>query len=374
MINFFTPEITSHDRALLNKVCKTGWISSQGSTVKQFEQEFALWHKMKFAVAVSNCTVALHLSLLAAKIKKGDEVICTNLTFIAPANMILLSGAKLVLIDIEKENFTMNLEKIENKITKKTKAILVVHPFGCPVDMIRVMKIAKKYNLKVIEDVAEAIGAKFKEKLCGTFGDMSCFSFFANKIMTTGEGGMILTNNKKTYLKLKLLRDHGMTQEKKYYHKVLAFNYRMTAMQAAIGLSQLRRLDKILKKRESIEKLYYSYLKNKLLKYKIFREFSKDIKPVNWFITITLKKPSFRNSLIKYLLKNNIETRPMIFPLSFATHIKNMSEKKDALVSKIISLSSLHLPSFNNISSRQIKYICNKILIWSKDKNVFYEK
>jgi len=375
MIKFFIPEITNNDKASVNRVCKTGWISSKGPTVSQFEKDFASWHKMKFALAVSNCTVALHLSLLAADIKKGDEVICTNLTWISPANMILLSGAKLVLLDVEKENFTMNLNQIENKITKKTRAILVVHPFGCPVDMIKIMKIAKKYNLKVIEDVAEAIGAKFKKRLCGTFGHLSCFSFFANKIITTGEGGMILTNSKKTYLKAKLLRDHGMTEEKKYFHKVLGFNYRMTAMQAALGSSQLRRLNKIIKKRQKLEKMYHLNLKDKLSKYKIFREFSKDREPVNWFVTISLKNSKFRDNLMQYLLANNIETRPMIFPVSFAKHIKNISKKEDALVSMKISLSSLHLPSFNNITENQIKYVCRKILIWSKkNKNAFYKK
>ena len=154
---------------------------------------------MKFAISTSNCTTALHLALLSLDIGRGDEVICTNLTFIAPANMIALTGAKLVLVDINEETLSMKISKIKKKITKKTKAILVVHAFGYPANIEEIKKLAKINNLKIIEDVAESIGAKSNGILCGTFGDIACYSFFANKIITTGEGGMILTNNKKIY-------------------------------------------------------------------------------------------------------------------------------------------------------------------------------
>jgi perosamine synthetase len=256
MIKFFEPSICAPEISLINKTVRNGFISSQTAIVRRFEEDFAKWHNVKFAISTSNCTTALHLSLLALDIGVGDEVICTNLTFIAPANMIAHTGAKLVLVDIDEKTFSMNIQEIKKKITNKTKAILVVHAFGYPANIKEIQKIAKLKKIKIIEDVAEAIGAKSNGALCGTIGDVSCFSFFANKLITTGEGGMILTNNKNIYNKAKILRDHGMTEQKKYYHKYLAFNYRMTSMQAALGICQLKRLKSILKKKEKINYFY----------------------------------------------------------------------------------------------------------------------
>ena len=216
-IPFFTPEISSDEIKSLNKTVKNGWISSQGKIIERFEKEFAKFHKIRYALTTSNCTTSLHLSLLSLNIKKDDEVICPNLTFIAPANMIKYTGAKLVLVDVEKDNFCISLKDLKKKITNKTKAIMIVHPFGYPVNINKVKKIVQNRNIKIIEDVAESIGAKVNNKLCGTMGDVSCFSFFANKIITTGEGGMILTNKKKVYEKAKILRDHGMSNKKRYF-------------------------------------------------------------------------------------------------------------------------------------------------------------
>ena len=200
-IPFFTPKISSEEIKSLNKTVKAGWISSQGKIIERFEKDFAKFHKIKYAIATSNCTTSLHLALLSLDIGKGDEVICPNLTFISPANMIALSGAKLVLVDVQSDNFCICFKDLKKKITKKTKAIMIVHPFGYPVDINKLKKVIQNKKIKIIEDVAESIGAKVNNQLCGTIGDVSCFSFFANKIITTGEGGMILTNKKNIYEK-----------------------------------------------------------------------------------------------------------------------------------------------------------------------------
>tara|TARA_A100000164_G_scaffold364896_1_gene383781 strand:- start:73 stop:1182 length:1110 start_codon:yes stop_codon:yes gene_type:complete len=360
-INFFTPIIHETDKKILSKTVRAGWISSQGKIVKDFESKFAKWHKMKYAISTSNCTTALHLSLLGLGIGPGDEVICSNLTFIAPANMISLTGAKLVLVDVNLKTFAMNTDEVEKKITKRTKAIMVIHPFGHPANISKLKAIAKKKQLKIIEDNAESIGAKHKNKLCGTFGDISCFSFFANKIMTTGEGGMILTNDKNIFDKIKLLRDHGMSENKKYFHKFLAFNYRMTSMQAAIGLGQLKRLKQIINEKKNIKKNYISFLKRDdififpQVKYK---------KCVEWFVTITFKRLNLRDKFIKYMASNKIECRPMIFPVSFADHFKALDKKNKFPNAYKISLNSVHLPSSLNLKKNDIKRICKKINNW----------
>ena len=360
-INFSNPVLKKIDKNLLFQTVNQSWISSQGEIVKKFEKKFAKWQGSKFAVSTSNCTTALHLSLLALNIGEGDEVICTNLSFIAPANMIKLSGAKPVFVDVCMDSFAMNPDKIISKITKRTRAIMIIHPFGLPADIIKIKKIAKKYNLKIIEDVAESIGAKVKRKKLGSFGDLSCYSFFANKIITTGEGGMVVTNNRKLFKKLCLLRDHGMTVEKKYYHQCLAFNYRMTSLQAALGIGQLSRINKILSEKNKIKQIYDKYLNKN--GYKIFPEIKK-YKGVNWFVTLTFNKVGIRDKFIKYMKKNKIECRPMIFPITFAKHFRSYDNRKDFTNSYKISLNSVHLPSSINLTKNQIIQICKIINSW----------
>tara|TARA_B100000780_G_scaffold251631_1_gene198362 strand:- start:2391 stop:3509 length:1119 start_codon:yes stop_codon:yes gene_type:complete len=367
-IKFYEPEITYGDKKELFSNVNNGWISSQAPIVSKFEFKFAKWHKMKFALATSNCTTALHLSLLSLNLNSTDEVICTNLTFIAPANMIALTGAKLILVDVDKDDFAMSIEDLKKKINKKTKVIMVVHPFGFPAKIDKIKNIAKRNNIKIIEDVAESIGAKVNNRLCGTFGDISCYSFFANKIMTTGEGGMILTNNKKLYLKMKLLRDHGMSQDKKYFHKFLAFNYRMTSMQAALGFSQLKRLNLILKKKNLIEKNYIRFLPKINMKDIYIRKEIKKNEIVSWFVTITLKKRQYRDQFIEYMKNKKVECRPMVFPVSHANHFKNFYDSSNFPNATSISLRSVHLPSSATLKLNQIKYICNHIKNWLKTK------
>lgn len=368
MIPIYSPAISITAHKYVKKCLDTNWISSQGNFIKKFENEISRYHKMKYCVVTSNCTSALHLSILSLGLKKNDEVICPALSFISPANMVILSNLKLVLVDIDP--FTLNIDenKIEQKITNKTKAIIVVHQFGHSANMQKILKIKKKYNLKLIEDNAESIGGKFKDKLNGTFGDLSTLSFFGNKIITTGEGGAILTNSKKYYLKCLEMRDHGMSRKKKYYHKMLGFNYRMTNLQAAIGYSQIKEIKSILKKRKSQMEYYYKVLSNNKKYYT--RKFKIWCKPVHWLTTITFNQDNIRNKIILYLKKNGIDARQMVNPINDALHIKNKIREK-FLVADKISKRSLHLPSGLNLTRKDINYIVKTLNNYFKNEKKF---
>jgi len=363
MIPIFKPVISQKGKNNVLKCLKTSWISSQGMFIKKFEDALKRFHKIKYCVATSSCTTALHLAILALGLKKNDEVICPALSFISPANMVLLSNLKLVLVDINPVTLTIDENKIEEKITKRTKAIIVVHQFGHAANMDKILKLKNKYNLKIIEDNAESIGGEYKNKLNGTLGDISTLSFFANKIITTGEGGAILTNNKETYLRCLEMRDHGMSIKKRYFHKMLGFNYRMTNLQAAIGLSQIKEIKKILSKRKKQIDYYNKFLsKNKNY---TARKFEKWCKPVHWLTTITLKKKGERDSLLKYLKKKGIDARQMVNPINEALHIKKIIKTKFKH-SYEISKNSIHLPSGLNLSNKQIIYIIKNLNAYFK--------
>ena len=356
MIPIYEPYFSGNEKKYLMDCIDTTWISSQGDYIVKFEEELANFHRMKYAIVTSNCTTALHLSLKALGIGDGDEVICPNLTFIAPANMVLLSGAKLILVDIDRETLTIDPKLIESKITNKTKAIIVVHQFGHACHMDEIMHLASKYNLRVIEDNAESIGAKYKNKLLGTIGDVSTYSFFGNKIITSGEGGAVLTNDENISVKCRELRDHGMDTNRKYHHTDLGYNYRMTNMQAAIGLAQLEMLDKILNLRKKQMDYYYDKLSN--IKGISLRKFAEWCNPVHWLITITLNENYDRNELIKYMKNKKIDCRQMINPVNQSEHLKKKFIEEFP-VSDLISRQSLHLPSSTNLQRKTLNYIIN---------------
>ena len=359
MIPIFEPYFKGNESKYLNQCIDSTWISSQGEFINKFENSLAEYHSVKFAIATSNCTTALHLSLKALGIGKGDQVICPNLTFIAPANMIVLSGAELVLVDIDSETLTIEPSILENKINDKTKAIIVVHQFGHSAHMDEIMNLAEKYNLKIIEDNAESLGASYKNKILGSFGDLATFSFFGNKILTTGEGGVVLTDNKELSFKCRELRDHGMDQQKKYHHVDLGYNYRMTNMQAAIGLAQMEKIDKIQKIRTEQMQYYYNSLNN-IDGIKV-RSFADWCDPVHWLMTITLDIKYDRDHFIEYMVSNNIDCRQMINPVSEAMHFKKLFKTSDFPISKRISNQSVHLPSSTGLSRENLNFIIDVV-------------
>lgn len=358
-IPIFKPFLKGNEKKYLNQCIETNWISSQGDFVKSFEKKLAKFHNTKYCVATSNCTSALHLSLLSIGIGKGSEVLCPALSFIAPANMILLSGAKLVLVDIDPISLTIDPNLIERKITKKTKAILVVHQFGHSAHMDEIMQIAKKHKLKVIEDNAESLGGLYKNKMLGTIGHLSTFSFFSNKIITSGEGGAVITNNKNLANKIKVLRDHGMSLNKKYLHTNLGFNYRMTNMQAAIAIAQLEKLKKIFEIRNKQLEIYDRELSS--FNQISIRSYYPWTTKTHWLYTITFKDFRKVKQFIEFMKSNNIECRNMVPPINKALHIKNKFKNNKFSVSELVSKSSVHLPSSTSLSQKEILYICSNI-------------
>ena len=251
MIYVNKPLLEGNERKYLLNCIKTGWISSEGPYVKKFEKEFAKFTNRRFSTSVSNGSVALEIALRSLKLKKGSEVILPTFTIISCCNAIINAGLKPVLVDCDLKTWNMNFEEIKKKISKKTSAIMIVHVYGITVDIDPILAIAKSKKLKIIEDASEMHGQEYKKKKCGSFGDVSIFSFYVNKHITTGEGGMILTNKKKIYeenLKIKnLYFGKGVNRFK---HQGIGWNQRFTNLQAAIGLAQLERIKEIVKKKE----------------------------------------------------------------------------------------------------------------------------
>ena len=362
MIPIYSPSIGRLEAEKLAHCVETGWISSQGAFIKEFENEFAAWNGMTHGVSTSNCTTALHLALVAMGVGKGDEVLCPNLTFIAPANMIKWSGAVPVLVDIEEPSWGINPSLIEQKITKKTRAIIVVHPFGHAADMDPIIEIAKRRNLAVIEDVAEAPGATYKGKQLGTFGDISCFSFFANKIITTGEGGIALSCDPALDKNMRIYRDHGMSREKRYVHVVSGFNYRMTNMQAAVGVAQLQRLDNVLELRSKQEQRYIKLFEDNPRA--VWRPKSVWCDTVHWMSTITLRHEELRTPLLKYMIKTNIDARQMVYPVHMAEPFAKDNDPAEFPVSRLVSLRSIHLPSSLDLEEADQSRIADLVQNW----------
>lgn len=351
------PYIGDEELKNVIEAVKSGWISSKGKFIEEFEREFAKYCGVKYGVATANGTVALHLALKALGIGKGDEVIVPTLTFVATANAVTYCGAKPVFVDSHPEYWCIDPEKIEEKITPRTKAIIPVHLYGHPCDMDRIMEIARNYNLYVIEDAAEAHGAEYKSKKVGSFGDISCFSFYGNKMITTGEGGMCLTNNEELAERMRNLRDHAMSKNRRYWHETIGFNYRMTNLQAAVGVAQLKKLDEFIEKKRQIAKWYAEELKELEEKgqVKLHPEMNW-AECVYWMYSILIedKAKVSRNELMKKLEDMGIETRPFFIPM----HLLPMYNSGERLpVAEDLAERGLNLPSSVSLKLDQIKQI-----------------
>lgn len=341
---------------------KSGWISSKGEFIEKFEGEFAKYIGAKYGVATSNGTTALHLALAALGIKGVDEVIVPDLTFIATANAVTYCGAKPVFVDVHPDYWCINPEEVEGKITSKTKAIIPVHLYGHPCDMDAIMEIAEKHGLFVVEDAAEAHGAEYKARRVGSFGDVACFSFYGNKIITTGEGGMCLTNDGELADKMRILRDHGMNLNRKYWYDVIGFNYRMTNVQAAIGLAQLRKIDRFLEKKRQIAKWYSEGLKELADKRLItLHPEMKWAKCVYWVYSILIEDKSniTRDGLIEKLERDGIETRPFFYPLHRMPPYMHDGNYK---IAEEVSRKGINLPSFVELSEEEAATVVEAII------------
>jgi len=324
------------------------WISSSGKYIKQFETSFSDFVDCKYGVSTSNGTVAIQLALTALNIGEGDEVIVPNITFAATINAVLHCGAIPVLAEVEEEFWTIDPESIKNNLTKKTKAIIPVHIYGQICNMDAICQIADQHGIHIVEDCAEAHGGMYSDKKVGSYGVISTFSFFGNKIITTGEGGMCTTNSDFYYQKMLLLRDHGMSPKKKYWHDIVGFNFRMTNLQAAIGCAQLEKIDDILKRNSIIESRYKEILKEQNIQWQSDKDPKR--KRVVWIVTGMSNK---RDLIIERGVNHGIDLRRFFYPLCEMDIYKRYS-KGDYLISSKLSKYGFSLPTHNDVDFDKI--------------------
>lgn len=324
------------------------WISSSGKYIKQFETSFSDFVDCKYGVSTSNGTVAIQLALTALNIGEGDEVIVPNITFAATINAVLHCGAIPVLAEVEEEFWTIDPESIKNNLTKKTKAIIPVHIYGQICNMDAICQIADQHGIHIVEDCAEAHGGMYSDKKVGSYGVISTFSFFGNKIITTGEGGMCTTNSDFYYQKMLLLRDHGMSPKKKYWHDIVGFNFRMTNLQAAIGCAQLEKIDDILKRNSIIESRYKEILKGQNIQWQSDKDPKR--KRVVWIVTGMSNK---RDLIIERGVNHGIDLRRFFYPLC-EMDIYNRYSKGNYLISSKLSEYGFSLPTHNDVDFDKI--------------------
>ncbi|WP_320035343.1 DegT/DnrJ/EryC1/StrS family aminotransferase [Halarcobacter sp.] len=361
MIPVNTPLFKGNEKKYLNECIDTGWISSEGPFVKKFEEQMAKYINRKYATACSSGSAALDIAVKALELKKGDEVIIPTFTIISCAQSLVTNGIKPILIDSDFSTFNMKNEDIESKITSKTKAIMIVHIYGLSVDVDPILRIAKKYNLKIIEDAAQMHGQEYKGKKCGSFGDISIFSFYPNKNITTGEGGMVLTNSILLDERAKSLRNLCFTKER-FIHNELGYNYRMTNMQAALGVAQLEQIDKIIEKKRWIGKSYHNLLKN-IDDINLPIQNTEYCENIYWVNTITLKSNYKYNAkeIMKRLAEKGIGTRPFFYPIHKQPVFNNMGL---FLEEKLINSENLYergfyLPSGLSLTFKDLEEISN---------------
>jgi perosamine synthetase len=358
------PLLQGNEKKYLNKCIDTGWISSDGPFVKAFEKKFAKTMGRKYGIAVTNGTAAIDAAVESLGIGVGDEVILPTFTIISCITQVIRSGATPVLVDSDPLNWNMDITKIENKITSNTKAIIVVHTYGLPVDMDPVLKICKKYNLKLIEDAAEVIGQTYKKKPCGSFGDISTVSFYPNKHITTGEGGMILTDNKNLAEKCRSLRNLCFQPNKRFVHEHLGWNLRMSNIQAALGLAQLEKLQLFIKKKRNIGNQYNQLLKNmNCIQTPLRRtDFAENIYWV-YGVILNNKKNIYSKSIIKKLSKFGIGARPFFCPMHQQPVFKKMGLflNQSYPVAEKMYKYGFYVPSGLSLKKPQIERVVKKL-------------
>jgi len=364
MIPVNTPLLGKRELKNVTDCVKTGWISSRGKYIKQFEEEFARYCGVKYGVSTTNGTTALHLALAALDVKKGDEVIMPTFTMIATAYAVMYTGAKPVLVDSEDRTWNMDTAALERLVTKKTKVILPVHIYGHPVDMGPVLELARKRGIRVVEDAAEVHGGEYKGKKCGSLGDIGCFSFYANKIITTGEGGMVVTDNARIAEKAGILKDLAHSSGKRFLHTHLGYNYRMTNLQAAVGLAQTRQIEKFIRIKRRMARAYNERLKDvQGLKLPVEEKWAKN---VYWMYSVVVEKGFglSRDRLMEELRKEGVDTRAFFVPMHRQPVLLKagvVSKKAKYPVADSISRRGLYLPSGLALKDSEIDLVCEKI-------------
>jgi perosamine synthetase len=357
------PLISGNEKKYLLKCLSSGYISSEGGFVREFENKFAKKVNRKYGISVSNGTAAIQLAFESLNLKKGDEVILPSFTIISCILPIVRAGLTPVLVDSDIKTWNMNVHQVENRISKNTKAIIAPHIYGLPIDMDPLLKIAKKYKLKVIEDSAEALGLTYKNKPCGSFGDASVFSFYANKHITTGEGGMIVTNNKYIANKCKSLRNICFNKHRRFLHYDLGWNYRFTNLQAAVGLAQLEKLDFFVKKKRNIGRIYNRSLSDSQ-SYLLPVNKKPYAENIYWVYGILLKNSKISvKKLMSLLRKKGIETRNFFWPLHQQPILKKMGYFKNTKlpIAEYLGKNGLYLPTGLSLKLSQQNYVIREL-------------
>jgi len=355
-IPLYIPALAGNEKKYVNECLDTTWISSKGKFIKEFEDKFSEFINVKYATAVSNGTTALHLALETLGITSGDEVIVPTFTYIASVSAIIYTGATPVFVDSIEETWQMDPEDVRKKITPKTKAVMAVHLYGHPCEMDELLKICEENNLFLIEDCAEAFGSKYKDKYAGTFGNIATFSFYGNKTITTGEGGMLVSNDYYLYDKAYHLKMHGVSTVRQYWHDVIGYNYRMTNICAAIGLAQLENANEVLKKKRKIAKIYNENLKGLPV---ISQKESEGTVNSYWMYSILTENVKIREALRSYLSDNGVETRPTFYPVHTMPMFAHTYQKFK--VAENLAIRGINLPSFPDLKKEQILEVCELI-------------
>ena len=355
MIPVNTPLLSGNELNYLTECIRTGWISSEGPYIKKFEDEFAKYNSRTHGIAVSNGSAALDVAIQALNLCKGAEVIMPTFTIISPAQSVVRAGCIPVLIESHNETWNMDVRKIEEKITPKTKAIIVVHIYGLPVEMDPIIELCNKYNLYLIEDAAEMHGQTYKGKLCGSFGDISIFSFYPNKHITTGEGGMILCNNDDLATRCRKLRNLAFEPGRRFVHEEFGWNYRMTNLQAAIGLAQLEKLDFHLEKKRHIGKLYQDGLKD-LNGFQLPLSRTDYAENIYWVFGLVAESQKLCETIVDMLGKEGIGTRPFFWCMHEQPVFRNLGffEGQSFPIAEKIARNGFYLPSGIGITDDEI--------------------
>ena len=355
-IPIYRPDLGGKTKEYVNECLDTSWISSRGRFVADFEEGFARRVGVQHAASVCNGTVALHLALVALGIGPEDEVLVPTLTYIASVNAITYTGATPVFVDSLRDTWQMDPEDVRRNITARTRAIMAVHLYGQACDMRALTDIAREHRLFLVEDCAEAFGTTYEGRHVGTFGDISTFSFFGNKTITTGEGGMVVTNDRTLNERSRHFKGQGLAAHREYWHDVVGYNYRMTNIAAAIGLAQLERADEFIDRKRELARVYARALKD--LPIELHRE-APGTQHSYWMVSILVEVPEDRDPLRAHLATAGIETRPLFYPVhSMPMYARNFRKHP---VAEDLAWRGINLPSWPGLSQEEIEFIAGQI-------------
>jgi len=356
------PDVGEKELEYVTDAVKSTFISSVGPYVQKFEESFSRYCGAKYGIATTSGTTALHLALATLGVKENHEVIIPDLTMIATSNSVRYCGAKPVLVDSEPYTWNMNPEKIREKITKKTRAIMPVHLYGHPCDMDPILELAREHDLFVIEDAAEAHGAEYKGRKAGCLADMGCFSFYSNKIIACGEGGMIVTDNEELAENARKLKDQGFEKNKRFWHREIGFNYRMSNLHAAIGLAQLEKIEHYINVRRTNAALYNSILKDvEGITRPPEAEWAKN---VYWMYSV-LVEDNFemtRNELTVFLREKRIDSRTFFYPIHSQPAYSDLYQNESYPVAEDLSKKGINLPSGNTLTKSEVTEVAQAII------------